>query len=115
MGRATIVIALLAALAAPGCATFDKLDDLIDLKTFGADFDNACVGGQVRPESAAWLNSNQESWKSHADYVDQRQPTPLKSGDRFFNGDCSSVAKCLGVGDFECAMRALDAVADQGQ
>ena len=110
-----LVMALLAALAAPGCATFDKLDDLIDFKTFGADFDNLCVAGQVRPDSADWLNANQDAWKNHRDYSDQRQPTPLKSGDRFFNGDCSSVAKCLGVGDFECAMRALGAVADQDQ
>ena len=97
-----------------GCATLAKLDDRIDFSTFGADFDDVCIAGKMRRESAAWMNANQETWKVHGDYTDARQPNPIKKGDRIFNGHCSEVTKRLGDGDIEGAFEALAAVADGG-
>lgn len=115
--RAGVSLALVALVLVmvSGCATIKKLDGLIDVKTFGADFDDLCIVGKIRADAATWLNSSQEAWKQHRDYTEPRQPDPVKADDRLFNGDCSVVAKCLGKGDFDCAMHALEAVADQGE
>ena len=109
-----LAVALLAITLLAACATLTKLDDRLDLKTFGEDFDDLCVVGKVKGDSARWLNSNQGAWKQHADYADPRQPAPIKKGDRLFNGDCSEVTKRLGAGDLAGALEALGAVADGG-
>lgn len=108
-------------MTATSCRTFTNAMDAIgiinkrvDLDTFGADFDDLCIAGKFRDDAAEWMNANQESWKQHGDYTDGRQPSPVKSGDRLFNGDCSEFTKRLIAGDFDGAIDALGLVGDGG-
>lgn len=86
----------------------------INIEKFGADFDDLCIAGKLKPTSAAWLNSNQDLWKQHRDYTEIRHPRPLKDGDRVFNGDCSLVTKLLIKGDVRGSLDALKRVSDRG-
>lgn len=86
----------------------------IDIKRFGADFDDLCIAGKLTEESAELLNRHLGIWKQHGDYTDSRGETPLKDGDRLFNGDCSLVTKLLIKGDYEGSLGALDRVKSRG-
>ena len=101
--RAVVVTALVGVIAV-SCST------PIDVAKFGADFDDLCIAGKVKPTSAAWLNANQDLWKQHRDYTDLRGDFPLKADDRFFNGDCSSVTKELIRGNVRGSLEALERV-----
>jgi len=102
-------IAVLLSLGVVSCAGAP-----VDIEKFGADFDDLCIAGKLKPTSAAWLNSNQDLWKQHRDYTEVDGETPLKAGDRLFNGDCSLVTKLLIKGDVRGSLDALKRVSGRG-
>lgn len=112
--RTTWVAIALVTLPLASCSTIRKVDDRFQGKAFGAAFDDLCIAGKFRDDAAEWMNANQSAWKQHGDYTDGRQPSPVKKGDRVFNGDCSEFTKRLLSGDVEGAIEALDLVAEGG-
>jgi hypothetical protein len=109
---ASAAILALALSSTIGCAAVNPLYGKISIETFGADFDDLCIAGKLKGESADWLNMHPEEWKQHTDYTDQRKPDLVKKGDRIFNGDCSEASKKLFTErDLDGAMEALRAVA----
>jgi len=94
-------VSLIVLILSLGCASTGSVED------FGKKFDDLCIVGRITSESASALNLSQSIWKQHTDYTNLRQPEPVKSSDRIFNGNCSEVIKRLAEGDVEAALQAL--------